>query len=156
MKIFLASFWEPEAHGPGRKIGISPSKPKNLADECGYDCTLCHDWLSPEDVYWDYFKADQIPDQSLAMYIVDSGLNQGRVLIVKYLQAIIGVEADGHFGPQTFATLLDHIKKDGGEDEYNALHQKRLDRYNAIVASRPDQAKFLKGWINRLNNIKYK
>lgn len=107
-------------------------------------------------VYWDYFKADQIPDQSLAMYIVDSGLNQGRPLIVKYIQSIIGVDIDGHYGPQTFATLLEHIKIDGGKDEYDALHKKRLDRYNAIVAARPDQAKFIKGWMNRLNAISYK
>lgn len=57
MKLYTASFWEPEVHGPGRKIGISPSKPKNLKEECGYDCDLHHDWLSPEDVYWDYHKA---------------------------------------------------------------------------------------------------
>lgn len=57
MKIYTASFWEPEEHGPGRKIGISPSKPKNLQEECGYDCDMCHEWLSPEDVYWDYHKA---------------------------------------------------------------------------------------------------
>ena len=107
-------------------------------------------------LYWDFFKADQIPEQSLASYIVDSGLNQGRVLIVKYLQAILGVDIDGHFGPQTFSTLLQHISKDGGIDEYNALHQKRLDRYNAIINSHPDQAKFLHGWMNRLNAIPFK
>lgn len=56
MNIYTASFWEPEVHGPGRKIGISPSKPNNLQEEAGYDCNLCHDWLSPEEVYWDYHK----------------------------------------------------------------------------------------------------
>lgn len=62
MKIYTASFWEPEVHGPGRKIGISPSKPNNLQDECGYDCEICHDWLSPADVYWDYHKAKKAAD----------------------------------------------------------------------------------------------
>lgn len=57
MKLYTASYWEPEVHGPGRKIGISPSKPKNLQEECGYDCDFCHEYLSPEDVYWDYHKA---------------------------------------------------------------------------------------------------
>lgn len=106
-------------------------------------------------LYWDYFKADQIPQQSLAEYIVDSGLNQGRILIVKYLQAILGVEIDGHYGPGTLAALLDHIKVDDGKEEFIELHQKRLERYNAIVASRPSQSKFIKGWINRLNAITY-
>ena len=106
-------------------------------------------------IYWDYFKADQIPEQSLAEFIVDSGLNQGRILIVKYLQGIIGVDVDGHFGPNTFNDLLEHLKDDNGSDEFKELYQKRLDRYNAIVAAKPSQAKFMKGWINRLNAIKF-
>jgi hypothetical protein len=57
MKIYTASFWEPEVHGSGRKICIAPSAPKNLKDECGYECDFSHDYLSPEDVYWDYHKA---------------------------------------------------------------------------------------------------
>jgi hypothetical protein len=57
MKIYTASFWEPELHGSGRKICISPSAPKNLEEECGYVPDFSHDWLSPDDVYWDYHKA---------------------------------------------------------------------------------------------------
>lgn len=57
MKIFTASFFDPETHGPGRKIGISPSKPKNLLDEQGYDCDFSYEGLSPEQIYWDYYKA---------------------------------------------------------------------------------------------------
>jgi lysozyme family protein len=105
-------------------------------------------------IYWDYFKADQIPSQSFAEFIVDSGLNQGRVLIVKYIQGIVGVEADGHFGHDSLAALLSHLS-DGAKDEFDELYQKRLDRYNAIVASRPSQSKFIKGWMNRLNAIKF-
>lgn len=62
MKIYLASYWEPENHGPGRKIGISPSKPKNLMEECGYDCDSCYEGLSPGEIYWDYFKAKKASD----------------------------------------------------------------------------------------------
>lgn len=112
-----------------------------------------HDVLKK--LYWDYFKADQIPDQQLASYIVDSGLNQGRVLIVKYIQHIIGVDTDGHYGPNTFATLVAHITRDSGKDEFDALYADRKERYDAIVAKRPDQGKFYKGWMNRLNAIKY-
>jgi hypothetical protein len=54
MKIILASFFEPENHGSGRKIGISPGKPLNLLDEYGYDCEDTYPALSPEKAYWDY------------------------------------------------------------------------------------------------------
>lgn len=67
MKIYTASFWEPEVHGSGRKIGISPSKPNNLQEECGYECDICHDWLSPEDVYWDYHKAKKAAGDDSAL-----------------------------------------------------------------------------------------
>lgn len=60
--LYTASYWEPEVHGSGRKIGISPSKPKNLQDECGYDCPICHEFLSPENLYWDYNKAKKAAD----------------------------------------------------------------------------------------------
>jgi hypothetical protein len=50
MKLVLASYFQPENHGPGRKIGISPSKPKEI------ECELKFDPLSPEQLYWDYHK----------------------------------------------------------------------------------------------------
>lgn len=62
MKIYTASFWEPEVHGPGRKICIAPSAPKNLKEEAGYECDFIHDYLSPDDVYWDYHKARKAAD----------------------------------------------------------------------------------------------
>lgn len=67
MRIFLASYFEPENHGPGRKIGISPSKPKNLMAECGYECDFCYDGLSPEEVFWDYHKAKKAANGDLAL-----------------------------------------------------------------------------------------
>ena len=110
-----------------------------------------HDVLKK--LYWDYFKADNIPHQALAEFIVDSGLNQGRVLIVKYLQNLLGVTIDGHFGPISFNILLDRIKIDQGKATFNQLYQKRFDRYKAIVANNPSQQKFMNGWMNRLNEI---
>ena len=67
MKIYLASFWEPDNHGPGRKIGIAPSKPRNLQEECGYECESQYEGLSPEDVYWDYHKAKKAADDDAEM-----------------------------------------------------------------------------------------
>jgi hypothetical protein len=60
VKIYLASYFEPENHGPGRKIGISPGKPQNLIDECGYDCEISYPGLSPDQAYWDYHSAKKI------------------------------------------------------------------------------------------------
>lgn len=57
MKIVLASYFEPQYHGKGRKIGITPSCPKNLKEEHGYSCDLKFSDFSPEDIYWNYISS---------------------------------------------------------------------------------------------------
>ena len=122
-------------------------------DVAAIDRATAHNILKK--LYWDYFKADDIPEQSVAEFIVDGGVNQGRVLIVKYLQHLLGVTVDGHYGPVTFKILLDRIKIDSGKATFNMLYQQRFERYKAIVANNSSQQKFYNGWMNRLNAIKY-
>jgi len=52
VQVVLASYFQSENHGPGRKISISPSKPK----EIDYDCDFIFEALSPGQLYWDYMK----------------------------------------------------------------------------------------------------
>lgn len=57
MLIVLAGYFQPENHGPGRKIGISTGKPRNLYEK-GYECDLVMDSLAPNgDDYWAYQDA---------------------------------------------------------------------------------------------------
>jgi hypothetical protein len=68
MLIVLASYFEPENHGTGRKIGISPGKkPKQeqidqRCEEKGVepysidDCAAVFRPISPGDYYWDYMR----------------------------------------------------------------------------------------------------
>jgi lysozyme family protein len=102
-------------------------------------------------MYWDYFKADSINNQSLAEYIVDGAINQGKGLIAKYIQNILGLKEDGIVGTAT----LSAINLYNAENLYDKLKQKRIDRYNHIVQANPSQVKFLHGWINRANCIDY-
>jgi len=100
-------------------------------------------------MYWDYFQADKIDNQSLAEYIVDSAINQGKGLIARYVQEILGLATDGLVGKVTLSSINEHNPK----DLYDKLKQKRIDRYNRIVESNPSQSKFIKGWMNRVNAI---
>jgi lysozyme family protein len=102
-------------------------------------------------MYWDYFKADSIKNQSLAEYIVDGAINQGKGTIAKYVQTIIGVTADGLVGNKTLEAINSHDSK----DLFHKLKEKRTERYHNIVAKNPSQSKFIKGWINRVNCIDY-
>lgn len=51
MKLIMASFFQEENHGTGRKIGISPKKPDDAS------CDNRFDPLNPGDLYWDYHKS---------------------------------------------------------------------------------------------------
>ena len=101
-------------------------------------------------LYWDYFQADTLTSQKLAEFIVDSGLNQGRILITKYLQTILGIEVDGQIGKQT----INAINNSNPTHTYLSLYSLRLKRYSDIVIVRPSQKRYYKGWMNRLNAIK--
>ena len=103
-------------------------------------------------LYWDYFKADTINNQSVAEFFVDGGLTQGRILIAKYVQSSLGVTVDGIIGSQTIAA----INTDNNiEAVFNQVYQLRKKRYLAIVKAKPSQKKYIRGWLNRLNIIKF-
>jgi lysozyme family protein len=122
----------------------------NLTCDAVKNMTIDEAGIILKKLYWDYYRADEIPNQSLAMFLVDSRLNQGNV-ITKYIQQIVSVTDDGLFGNNTFNAMMAF----DGKELYKQLYNKRLVRYNNIVASNPVQNKFYKGWINRLDAIKF-
>ena len=48
MQIVLASYFQPENHGPGRKIGITHDRPQKLDEEVDYECTQTYQALAPD------------------------------------------------------------------------------------------------------------
>jgi len=102
-------------------------------------------------LYWDFFLADDINDQQLAMFIVDSGLNEGTGLIAHAVQEIVGVTADGIPGTHT----LKAINNFNAFELYCKLYGYRLRRYDEIVSENDDEQEFYTGWINRLNTVSF-
>jgi lysozyme family protein len=117
-----------------------------------HDLTSTQASLVLKKLYWDFFKADNINNQSLAEYIVDGGLNQGRILIAKYVQIILGVTVDGLFGGKTLNAI--NMLNDPSE-LFKKIHDKRVARYDAIIKTNPSQKVFYNGWMNRVNAIKF-
>lgn len=87
---------------------------------------------------------------------VNSGPPRGIMLLQKALSKLTGtfIPADGISGPQTALAAHDAITKYGAAAVVNAVVEKRIAWYNAIVAENPSQQKFLRGWINRANEFK--
>jgi len=96
-------------------------------------------------IYFDPCKIDLIGDELLALHVFDFAVNSGNSRSIKILQKVIGVEADGAFGKDTLLAV-----NTGSHVE--AFKQARIDFYKLIGTGK--NAKFLKGWINRVNNLK--
>lgn len=99
--------------------------------------------------FWTPVFASLINSQSIAEIIVDWKINGG--LNIEQIQNFVGANPDGKLGTDTITainsvdqkTLFENIKK------------ARKKHYDAIVAAKPEQKKFLKGWYNRLEKFQY-
>ena len=67
---------------------------------------------------------------------------------VRRVQRLVGVQTDGIIGPKSIAAI--NIK---GEGLAQDIYDDRRCFYEEIVARRPSQRKFLRGWLNRLNSL---
>jgi len=100
--------------------------------------------------YWDKMKADGIKNQSIANLCVDNVWGSGSGYI-KQIQLIAGTTPDGIVGAKTLAA----INTANQRQLFDKLWNKRKLFYNNLVLARPSNKKFLRGWLNRLNDFKF-
>lgn len=110
------------------------------------------DWLEIlKKMYWDRWKADNIENQSVAEVVVDWVWGSGKWGVI-IPQRMLNVSADGIVGPKTLAALNEKDPK----EFFDALIRERITFVEDIVKRTSSQAKFLKGWKNRIFDLKYK
>lgn len=97
--------------------------------------------------FWDKIKGDRIECQHLANALYDFAVNSGVNRAVKSLQEILNVKVDGSLGEKT----LEAINK-SEKNLCNELCDKRRAFFETI-AKKGQNAKFLKGWLNRVNDF---
>ena len=100
--------------------------------------------------YWDKCKCDSLPT-GVDYMVFDLAVNGGVGRGAKMLQTVVGVNADGAIGPATLAALA--AMKDEPKVLIGKMSQYKESFYKAIVAAKPDQEKFLKGWLNRIQSV---
>lgn len=100
--------------------------------------------------FWKRIKGDDIQSQKVAELLFDYAVNSGVVTASKKIQALVGVVQDGKIGSIT----VEAINKKNPDTLFNELYDVRVAYYKAIVARRPNQQKFLKGWLRRLKSYK--
>ena len=100
--------------------------------------------------FWDRWKADEIKNQSIAELLVDWVWTSG-VWGIKFPQRVLGVNDDGIVGPKTLAAINGYEDQ---EELFNKLWNRRKKHFQDIAKG--GKAKFLGGWLNRLNDFKYR
>lgn len=98
--------------------------------------------------YWDKMKADNIHSQAVAELCVDMAFMSGSTTAIKKVQRALKLKDDGIIGPLTLKAL------NGPENEvFETLFNMRKD-WLTQIAKKGNNIKFLKGWMNRLNDLK--
>ena len=101
-------------------------------------------------IYWDRWQADKILNQSIANILVDWVWGSGKWGII-IPQRILGVTADGIVGNVTISALNNKDQ----EQLFSDIFKERVRFLNDIVKYNKSQKKFIKGWMNRLNDFKF-
>ncbi|MCI6153787.1 MAG: glycosyl hydrolase 108 family protein [Bacteroidales bacterium] len=99
--------------------------------------------------YWDRWRADKIESQKVANILVDWVWGSGKWGIT-IPQRLLGVKQDGVVGSKT----LQALNAQDPDKFFKTVFDARKKFLNDITISRPANKRFLKGWLNRLEDIK--
>lgn len=110
--------------------------------------------------YWDKVKADSIPYDSIAYTVVSWAWGSGAVTGVKQLQKVLGVSQDGSIGENTLKAMRSFDEKDlfdkcakARENFFRYISDPANGKTDAERKRYQNNSKFLKGWLNRLNEF---
>lgn len=110
-----------------------------------------NDWKSIlKMLYWDRWNADEIKSQSIAEIVCDFVWASGAHGI-KVPQDLVGVIPDGIVGPKTLAA----VNSRNPRELFDQIKIARFDFIEDICRKRPVNNKFKRGWMNRINDIKF-
>lgn len=98
---------------------------------------------------WDDCEAGLLPDGAALAYF-DSVVNMGKGQAVKLLQRAVGALADGQLGPKTRLAVSEATDERALIIRLTGL---RVRFYRDLAAQKPDKARFLQGWLNRVSAL---
>ena len=99
-------------------------------------------------MYWDKCQGDRINSQSVANMLVDWYWCSGNKA-AKKTQKVLGLKQDGIIGPLSIAA----INSKSPLPLFGMIAEERRAFIRNIVESNPVKRKYLRGWMNRINNI---
>lgn len=99
--------------------------------------------------YWLAAACDKLPPK-VAIIAFDGAINHGVGRATKFLQQAAGVLVDGNIGPVSLAKIASMDQ----DVLCNKIADLRVKFYKDIVAAKPSQAKFLNGWLRRIDEVR--
>lgn len=145
---------------------IEKSRPSVLRDILGTgtvtrqtikDLTKNQAWRLFKYSFWDPFKLDEMP-LAVALCAYDMNVNHGAGNAMRIIQRAANMlpsvmpklSVDGKFGPKTRAAM-NHLACPSG---IASIAAKRQSFYDSIVANKPSQRVFIRGWTRRCSDMK--
>lgn len=98
--------------------------------------------------YWGKIKCDEIKDEWVTYLLADCVWMSG-VGYIKRVQSLLGLKADGIIGPKS----IEKINSMDGKKLFEMLWEQRKKFFQSIGTGK--NSVFLKGWMRRLESIKY-
>lgn len=150
---------DPDDLGGATMVGVTIATYKEYCRKKGYPVPTIErlrnmtyaQWLDIlKTMFWDRWQADKIANQSIAEILVDWVWASGKYGIT-IPQQVLGVPVDGIVGPKTLAAL----NKQNPAQFFSRIVAERKAYIDRICASRPINNKYKRGWLNRLNAIKF-
>lgn len=150
---------DPDDLGGATMVGVTIATYKEYCRKKGYPVPTIErlrnmtyaQWLDIlKTMFWDRWQADKIANQSIAEILVDWVWASGKYGIT-IPQQVLGVTVDGIVGPKTLAAL----NKQNPAQFFSRIVAERKAYIDRICASRPINNKYKRGWLNRLNAIKF-
>lgn len=126
------------------------SEVENLSEDVARDIYERNYYIGP--------RIDRLPE-SIQPFIFDCAVNHGPRQAIRFVQSVCNqagytppLSTDGAMGPNTLKGA-EWADQEMGDVFLKALIEERRNFYYAIVEARPSQEKFLKGWLNRVNEF---
>ena len=112
---------------------------------------LTHEMVAPlyKRKYWDACRADDLVS-GVDYCVFDVAVNSGPGRAIKFLQSVVGVTADGGFGPATMAAV-----KKSEEDPARLIEMYCAKRLEFLQSLKTFET-FGKGWSRRVQEVKDK
>ena len=103
--------------------------------------------------FWDEQKLDEMPKLPAIAHF-DLSVNAGSRQATLITQRVVGSPDDGLIGPNTRQAVREACQKYGELPTVNKMLDAREAFYRNLADNKPSSKVFLKGWLNRTNDLK--